>query len=122
MPRRIADYAAETGWQPINLLVSGGSVLIAASVGVFIVNVVASVILGRGRPAGDDPWDGYSLEWATSSPPPHHNFTHLPPIRSERPVFDARRAAAARGDAASDAASAEAVAGTRRGSSEAPDG
>ena len=122
MPRRIADYAAETGWQPINLLVSGGSVLIAASVGVFIVNVVASVILGRGRPAGDDPWDGYSLEWATSSPPPHHNFRRLPPIRSERPVFDARQAAAARGDAGSDAASAETVAGTRRGSSEAPDG
>ncbi|MEO8510867.1 MAG: cbb3-type cytochrome c oxidase subunit I, partial [Chloroflexota bacterium] len=96
MPRRIADYGAETGWQPINLLVSGGSVLIAASVGVFIVNVIASVVLSRGRPAGDDPWGGYSLEWATSSPPPHHNFTHLPPIRSERPVFDARQAAVAR--------------------------
>jgi len=96
MPRRIADYGADTGWQPINLLVSGGSVLIAASVGVFIVNVIASVVLGRGRPAGDDPWGGYSLEWATSSPPPHHNFTRLPPIRSERPVFDARQAAAVR--------------------------
>jgi cytochrome c oxidase subunit 1 len=45
-------------------------------------------------PAGDDPWGGYSLEWATSSPPPEHNFAELPPIRSERPVFDARRRAA----------------------------
>jgi cytochrome c oxidase subunit 1 len=96
MPRRIADYGTETGWQPINLLVSGGSLLIAASVGVFIVNVVTSVVLGRGRVAGDDPWGGYSLEWATSSPPPHHNFRRLPPIRSERPVFDARQEAVAR--------------------------
>ena len=47
----------------------------------------------RGEPAGDDPWGGYSLEWATSSPPPEHNFHSLPPIRSERPVFDARQAA-----------------------------
>ena len=37
----------------------------------------------------DDPWGGgYSLEWATSSPPPEHNFTALPPIRSKRPAFD----------------------------------
>ena len=39
-------------------------------------------------PAGDNPWDGGGLEWFTSSPPPHHNFTHLPPIRSERPTWD----------------------------------
>jgi len=51
--------------------------------------------MGRGAVAPDDPWGGYSLEWATSSPPPHHNFTSLPPIRSERPVFDARVAATA---------------------------
>ena len=41
-------------------------------------------------PAGDDPWGGYTLEWITSSPPPEHNFHWLPPIRSERPVFDWR--------------------------------
>ena len=39
-------------------------------------------------PAGDNPWDGHALEWFTSSPPPHHNYTHLPPIRSERPTWD----------------------------------
>jgi cytochrome c oxidase subunit I len=50
--------------------------------------------LGRGEPAGDDPWEGNSLEWATTSPPPHHNFHHLPEVRSERPVFDLRHAAA----------------------------
>jgi len=92
MPRRIADYASDTGWGPLNLLVTGGAILLAASVLVFGANVAWSVLLGRGAEAGDDPWQGNSLEWATSSPPPHHNFTSLPPIRSERPVFDARQA------------------------------
>jgi cytochrome c oxidase subunit 1 len=62
--------------------------VIAASVAVFVVNFLRTV--RKGDPAGDDPWDGNTLEWATSSPPPHHNFRSLPPIRSERPVFDAR--------------------------------
>ena len=95
MPRRIADYPATTGWGPLNLLITGGAVVLALAVLAFVVNIVWSVLMGRGRVAGDDPWDGYSLEWATSSPPPHHNFTSLPPIRSERPVFDAREAAKA---------------------------
>jgi len=49
-------------------------------------------VLALRRPptAGPDPWEGNSLEWATSSPPPHHNFVALPPITSERPVFDER--------------------------------
>ena len=93
MPRRIADYPAGTGWGPLNLLITGGALLIALAALVFVLNIVWSVLMGRGRVAGDDPWGGYSLEWATSSPPPHHNFTSLPPIRSERPVFDARQAA-----------------------------
>jgi cytochrome c oxidase subunit 1 len=109
MPRRIADYAAETGWQPLNVLVSASSLLIAASVAVFVVNVVGSVVMGYGRQAPDDPWGGYSLEWATSSPPPHHNFRSLPPIRSERPVFDARVAAAAAATAAAAAGAAGAA-------------
>jgi cytochrome c oxidase subunit 1 len=48
--------------------------------------------LRSGEPARDDPWEGNTLEWATSPPPPH-NFDHLPEIRSERPVFDARHGA-----------------------------
>jgi cytochrome c oxidase subunit 1 len=93
MPRRIADYPDNPGWALTNLVISGGSLLVALGVLAFVANLTWNVLLGRGRPAGDDPWGGNSLEWATSSPPPHHNFTSLPPIRSERPVWDARAAA-----------------------------
>jgi heme/copper-type cytochrome/quinol oxidase subunit 1 len=58
---------------------------------VLVFNLVRS--LRRGAVAGDDPWEGYTLEWATSSPPPSHNFDGpLPPITSERPLFDLRHA------------------------------
>ena len=55
--------------------------------------LVGSVAARRGRPAGDDPWDGHTLEWATSSPPPSHNFERLPEVRSETPVLDMRESA-----------------------------
>jgi heme/copper-type cytochrome/quinol oxidase subunit 1 len=93
MPRRIADYPANAGWTDLNVLITVGSVFIAVSILIFGWNVVSSVFLRRGAVAGNDPWGGYSLEWWTSSPPPHHNFTSLPPIRSERPVYDARHEA-----------------------------
>jgi heme/copper-type cytochrome/quinol oxidase subunit 1 len=54
----------------------------------FLWNVFMS--LRSGQVAGDDPWEGNTLEWATTSPPPAYNFDHLPEIRSERPVFDSR--------------------------------
>jgi cytochrome c oxidase subunit 1 len=60
-------------------------------VAVFIANFIRS--MRKGDPAGDDPWNANTLEWATTSPPPHHNFHSLPPVRSERPVFDARQRA-----------------------------
>jgi cytochrome c oxidase subunit 1 len=100
MPRRVADYPADAGWTELNLLSSAGSLLIALATALFAWNVIRSVWMDRGRSAGDDPWRGNSLEWATSSPPPHHNFIALPPIRSERPVYDARQAVIARGAAA----------------------
>jgi cytochrome c oxidase subunit 1 len=87
MPRRIADYTIDQ-WGPANLASTVGAFLVGASTLPFLWNVFRS--LRRGRPAPDDPWDGNSLEWATTSPPPHHNIHQLPPIRSERPVFDAR--------------------------------
>jgi cytochrome c oxidase subunit 1 len=92
MPRRIADYHVDS-WQPLNLASTVGAFLVGASTLPFLWNVYRS--LRKGAPAGADPWEGNSLEWSTSSPPPSHNFHELPPIRSERPTFDHRHAAEA---------------------------
>jgi cytochrome c oxidase subunit 1 len=88
MPRRVADYPAESGFDTFNALSTFGSGILAVSIVVFIVNFLFS--MKKGKVAGDDPWGGNTLEWATTSPPPPHNFRRLPPIRSERPVFDER--------------------------------
>jgi cytochrome c oxidase subunit 1 len=87
MPRRIADYQLER-WTSANLASTIGAFLTGLSVLLFLWNFLVSI--RRGQPAGDDPWEGNSLEWVTTSPPPHHNFHHLPEIRSERPAFDRR--------------------------------
>jgi len=88
MPRRVVDYPRGLGFETPNLVSSVGVVVMTAGVLLFLVDVW--VAFRRREPAGDDPWGGSSLEWATSSPPPHHNFVTLPPIRSERPAFDMR--------------------------------
>jgi cytochrome c oxidase subunit I len=88
MPRRIADYASDAGWNDWNLLATIGGFIIGISILPFLWNVFVS--LRNGKVAGDDPWEGNTLEWATSSPPPPYNFDRLPEIRSERPVFDQR--------------------------------
>jgi cytochrome c oxidase subunit 1 len=85
MPRRVADYSPDAGWTILNAMSTAGAFLIAISVLPFLVNVVATLI--NGEPAGDDPWEGNTLEWATNSPPPPYNFDRLPPIHSERPLF-----------------------------------
>ena len=97
MPRRIADYASNAGWNDWNLLATIGGFIIAASMLPFIWNVFVS--RRNGRIAGDDPWEANTLEWATSSPPPPYNFDRLPEIRSERPVFDARHGRLDHGEA-----------------------
>jgi cytochrome c oxidase subunit 1 len=86
MPRRIAEYAATTGWTDLNTAATYGALLIFVGVALFAVNVYVS--WRKPVVAGPNPWDANSLEWATSSPPPHHNFDSIPPIRSERPLWD----------------------------------
>jgi cytochrome c oxidase subunit 1 len=88
MPRRYADYLPTDGFTTLNTISTIGSFILGISTIVFLWNIARSLMIGE--PAeGDDPWGhGNSLEWATSCPPPRHNFTKLPRIRSERPAFD----------------------------------
>ena len=88
MPRRYADYAATDGFTVLNTVSTIGAFILGASTLPFIWNVFHSYRYGRPVEV-DDPWGhGNSLEWATSCPPPRHNFTELPRIRSERPAFE----------------------------------
>ncbi|MGE5134337.1 MAG: cytochrome c oxidase subunit I [Gemmatimonadota bacterium] len=89
MPRRIANYPDLPGYATtLNDISTAGSYLLAISMLIFLYNVYITMRSGE-RVTADDPW-GYanSLEWATSCPPPRHNFTSIPRIRSERPAFD----------------------------------
>ncbi|TQM45721.1 cytochrome c oxidase subunit I [Pseudonocardia cypriaca] len=87
-PRRYADYLPGDGFNALNALSSIGAFVLGASVLPFVWNVFRSYRFGRVVTV-DDPWGfGNSLEWATSCPPPRHNFTELPRIRSERPAFE----------------------------------
>jgi len=88
MPRRYADYLPADGFTLYNTVSTIGAFLLGASLLPFLWNVVRSLLYGEITTA-DDPWGyGNSLEWATSSPPPRHNFESLPRIRSERPAFE----------------------------------
>ncbi len=89
MPRRVADYLPSDGFTALNAVSTAGAFLTGISTLFLLWNLF--VTLRSGRPAGDDPWGGHTLEWATTSPPPPENFEgELPPIRSNRPVFDQR--------------------------------
>jgi cytochrome c oxidase subunit 1 len=85
MPRRIATYA-RSDWAATNLVITLSAFLIALSVLIFIINVIWS--RKHGLIAGDDPWDGNTLEWATTSPPPPYNFARTPYVRSRMPARD----------------------------------
>ena len=89
-----------TGVNFWNFLASVGVLILFIGVVLVLANAVASV--RNGAKAGHDPWGGDTLEWFTLSPPPPHNFDDLPPIRSERPLYDLRREAAAAAAAAGD--------------------
>jgi cytochrome c oxidase subunit 1 len=89
MPRRIADYLPTDGFTALNTFSSIGSFVLGSSMIPFAINIYRSYRFGEIVTA-DDPWGhGNSLEWATSCPPPRHNFTSIPRIRSERPAFEA---------------------------------
>ncbi len=87
MPRRIQSYGSSDGFSFMNMMSTLGAFLVGISTVFFIWNLWAS--WRKPVPAGDDPWGGHTLEWWTTSPPPSLNFTSLPPIRSDRPVWDA---------------------------------
>ena len=86
MPRRVASYPANLGWQALNVVSTIGAYIIGISFVFLLVNLWVS--WRKPVPAGDNPWDAHTLEWFATSPPVHHNFEKLPPIRSERPVWD----------------------------------
>jgi cytochrome c oxidase subunit 1 len=88
MPRRYADYLAADGFTALNTVSTIGAFLLGMSTLPFLYNVWKTAKYGV-KVEADDPWGyGRSLEWATSCPPPRHNFTALPRIRSESPAFD----------------------------------
>lgn len=78
MPRRVVTYPESLGVTVLNQLSTIGSFVLSASILIFLYNVLVS--LRHGALAGDDPWDGSSLEWATTSPPPVYNFAVIPPV------------------------------------------
>jgi len=86
MPRRIYTYPPGRGWETLNLISSIGVIFQAAGVACLIWNIFRT--LRKGEPAGNDPWDAWTLEWATTSPPPEYNFAVLPQVRSSRPLWD----------------------------------
>jgi cytochrome c oxidase subunit 1 len=86
MPRRIYTYQAGRGWDVWNLIVSIGVIFQVVAVAIWAFNVVWSYF--KGKRAGNDPWDAWTLEWSTSSPPPDYNFATIPVVHSRRPLWD----------------------------------
>jgi cytochrome c oxidase subunit I len=86
MPRRVYTYAEGLGWETLNVVVTAGSFVFGLGT---LLTVVAWVLSRtRGAPAGDNPWDADSLEWAVASPTPHYNFRAIPVVASRHPLWD----------------------------------
>lgn len=86
MPRRIYTYGAGRGWEIWNFIETIGAFIIAAGMLLFIINFIVSLRKKATNEA--DPWDGYTLEWKTTSPPPVYNFEKIPSVRGRRPLWD----------------------------------
>ena len=86
MPRRVFTYPPLPGWEAMNMISTIGAFVLAIAVLILMINIVTS--LRSGKIAGDNPWGAWTLEWATTSPPPPENFTRVPPIRGRRPLWD----------------------------------
>ncbi len=85
MPRRIYTYDSGLGWDLWNMVATAGAFFIALSLLVFLANVFRS--LRKGEPAGNDPWDGRTLEWSIPSPPPAYNFAKVPKVEGRDPYW-----------------------------------
>jgi len=86
MPRRVFTYPDLPGWGLFNMISTVGAFILGFSVLMLGWNILWS--LRRGETAGDNPWNAWTLEWATTSPPPEHNFERVPPVRGRRPLWD----------------------------------
>jgi cytochrome c oxidase subunit 1/cytochrome c oxidase subunit I+III len=86
MPRRIYTYPAGLGWDGINMLVSIGGAVFGLGTALTVLNLVVS--RRRGVRAGPNPWKADTLEWSTTSPPPHYNFLAIPHVAGRHPLWD----------------------------------
>ena len=91
MPRRVYTYEPGRGWDTWNFIVTVGVFFQAAGILVFLGNLLWSYF--RGKTAGSDPWDAWTLEWSTNSPPPAYNFSSIPVVKSRRPLWDLKHPA-----------------------------
>ena len=86
MPRRIYTYPGNLGWNELNFIATVGAFTIGISILVFVWNLITT--LRSGQAAGTDPWNAFTLEWDTDSPPKPYNFAEIPTVRSRRPFYD----------------------------------
>jgi len=86
MPRSIYTYQADRGWNTLNMIISIGGLIQAVAILILAWNLIDSY--RHGSIAGNDPWDAWTLEWSTPSPPPPYNFATDPVVRSRRPLWD----------------------------------